>query len=115
MKRKYRPLSKSDTPLVCFVAEHGNGMNRQYLVLLSSQVMQEIDLSNNTCRVYEQKDEPLAEYANWKNGKMKEQGYRQCPVDHYLLAQNTLEARLKESAAKKPSVRHTHFRNFQLS
>lgn len=116
-KNNYRPLRKTDSILVCLASEHGNGMQREYLVLINARLMQEINLANNTMKVYQraEDEEPLQEYHAWKHGQLNELGYRACSFDKYLVAQDTLHSRLKPKQPASVRLRTTCYRNTPLT
>jgi len=108
MKTHYKAVTRNTPYLACFQSEDGKGINREYLILLDPHTMQEVNLKNNTCRVYQSKGE-LNEYDAWVHGCLEEIGYTEVPFANYLLAQNKLDGRLKPAKPVQVKVKATRF------
>jgi len=95
----YQPLAHTLTPLVCLVSDDGNGEDREYLCLLSSTHMVEVNLKDNTHARYRG---ARGEYRAWKDGQLYQLGYRVCSYARFLAAQETYLER-----KKTPELYHT--------
>lgn len=82
--------------LACYKSEHGNGIDREYLILLDKATSQEVNLQENTLIRYTNKQGELCEYLHPEI--MQEVGFLPCDIREYINAQDELQKRREAHA-----------------